>query len=155
MSFSSKARDWQVAPLCQVGGAAILGAGVFWFRFKSPTAGVQEDFMFAALAFGLGGSLGGANLTPGSLTPITCDDNFSVYDLNYAGGRVTLAGAALGVGYGAVTITGWTRNGILFSSQEVGGWSAGVSVPGQALTTLGLWRSMTLAARAMTRSMTG
>ncbi len=145
--FSISTRDWQVAPLAQVGGAAILGGGIFWFEFVSPSKSIREQFAFTAIAFGVGGSVGGANLTPGSPTPITVDDNFSVYDLNNSAGRLTVAGASLAVGYGSAIISAYNWGGSLFSSQEVGGWSAGVGAA--AFTTIGMWHSMTLTAKAL------
>jgi len=152
MGFASRVNDWQVAGVAQVGGAAVVGGGVFWFDFRSSAARVQHEmFMFIAFGLGAGGSIGGASMTPGSPNEITCDQPFSVYDLDMSPGRVTIAAAGLIAGYGLAYISAFNLSGPLFTSQDVSGWAAGVSL--NAMTTVGYWRSMTLGARAAAGSL--
>ena len=145
MGLTTQARDWKCATAAQIGGAAQVGGGVYWILFQSAEAHAREMFMFIGGGLGLGGSVGGANVTPDSLTAITCDQAFSVADLNMSPGRLTLAGAALAVGYAVVYISAFNLSGSLFTSQYVGGFGAGVGVSAQTL--VGYWRSMTLGAR--------
>lgn len=144
MSFTKQASDWKVATVAQVGGAASVGGGVFWVMFQSDTAGVKETFAFSGGGIGVGGSAGGASLTPDSPSAIVCDRAFSVADLHNSAGRLTLAGASLAVGYALVYISAFNWSGSMFSSQYAGGFGAGVGLG--AMSLVGVWTSMTIAA---------
>jgi hypothetical protein len=150
MSLSTKANDWEVAGVAQVGGAAAVGGGVWWLEFRSSAAGMKETFMFGGLGIGVGGSVGGASApdfstAQPSYSPLACERAFSIHDLNYSAGRLTTAGAGLAVGYGLVYVSAFNFDGALFSSQSCHGFTVGVGA--SAITTVGMWRSMTLAAR--------
>ena len=151
MGLNDKASDWQVAGIAQVGGAAGLGAGVWWFEFFSQAVNTREPFMFIGAGIGAGGSIGGASapdLTDlGNAKPaysqLACARPFSVSDLDMSIGRLTSAGAGIGPGYGLLYISGLNTDGALFSSQSVSGWTIGVGAT--AIAVIGYWRSTTIA----------
>lgn len=155
MGILDTARDWKVAPAAQVGGSALLvGGGVYWLTFDSETAGISETFMFIGGGLGIGGSVGAVSLSPNSPVEIECERAFSVADLNMSPGRLDMAGASLAAGYGFMWISAFTLKGfMLFSSQYVGGWNAGVALNAQ--TIVGYWRSMALAGRDASESLKG
>lgn len=142
MGETTKARDWKVAGMANVGGAVTVGAGVWTFVFQSQSAQYSGSFTFAGGGLGLGGSLGGASMpdfsTGGlSWTSLECDRSFSAMDLHRSAGRLTTAGAGLAVGYGVVIISAFNWGGSMFSSQECFGGSVGVGA--SAMTTVGMW----------------
>lgn len=146
MSFSTQASDWEILGLCQIGGAATLGGGVWFFKVRSQTAGVDEMFNLSAGLGGVGGSIGGATLPnlSGQLpyTPITCGQPFSLYDLDGAGGTLLTAGASFVVGYSLLYLgaSKFSVGGGLFMNQSCNGWGAGV---GASVTWgIGVWTHM-------------
>jgi hypothetical protein len=151
MDLALAVKDWEVAGVAQVGGAAVVGAGAWWFEFRSPSKKLRELFMFVGAGLGGGGSIGGA--TAGidfesqglQYTAIVCERAFSVSDLDMSAGRLTVLGAGLAIGYGYIGITAFNRSGFLFSSQDLHGLTVGVGVSG--MTTVGYWRSATIAGR--------
>jgi hypothetical protein len=63
-------------------------------------------------------------------TPLKCASAFSAVDLNRAFGRVTAAGAGLGLGYGQTIITAFKLGQNFFESQELSSMKAlGRDVP--------------------------
>lgn len=145
MAFNTKASDWEVLGFCQVGGAAVLGAAVWFFNFRSKTANVDEIFNLSAGLGGVGGSIGGSTLPDlaGNLvyTPVTCAQPFSLYDLNGAAGMVGNAGVSFAVGYSAILIAAskLAVGGALFH-QEAHGFSAGVGA--SVVWGFGVWTHM-------------
>lgn len=145
MGYRDHARDWKVASLAQVGGAAAVGAGVWTFIVQSDQANFSGTYAFTGYGLGVGGSLGGASMpdfsTGGlSWTSLECDRQFTGWDLDGCGGRLTTAGAALSVGYGVVIISAFNWGGSLFSSQECFGGAIGVGA--SAITTAGAWKML-------------
>ncbi len=145
MGHGTRATDWGVAGVAQVGGAATVGGGLWMFEFKSVLAAARQPFVFIGAGLGLGGSMGGASApdmsagTP-SYTSIACDRPFSVDDLSGSAGRLTTAGAGLALGYGVTIVTAFNWGGSMFSSQECYGISIGVGA--SAITMVGYWRAL-------------
>ena len=137
MSKQTQANDWKVSGVAQIGGAAVVGGGVFFFQFLSEQASVKESFIFSAFGLGAGGSAGGVSLRPDQPTAIRSDQSFSINDLDSSLGRITSATASLSVGYSLVYISAFNFSGSLFSSQSVSGGSAGVGLG--AFTMAGMW----------------
>jgi len=145
MGRGTKATDWEVAGVAQVGGAATVGGGLWMFEFKSSLAGMKVPFLFIGAGLGLGGSIGGASapdMSSGqpSYTALRCDRAFGVDDLSGSAGRLTTAGAGMAVGYGVVIITAFNFRGPMFASQECYGFTIGVGA--SAMTTVGMWQEM-------------
>jgi len=141
--FTAKVKDWQVCPVAQVGGAAVIGAGAYMVMFKSPSLGVSEAFSFIGAGLGAGGSLGGTTLD-GSYSKIDCSKEFSLSDLHLCIGRIGSATASFGAGASAVSITAYpvTSFSYLFEECIVPGWSAGVGLGATYFT--GVWFSLKL-----------
>jgi hypothetical protein len=162
MGWKTQADDWKVTGICQIGGGALVGGGMWLFRFQSFDAGREaHDFMFIGAGIGYGGSIGGASIplgpiikqamdqifglrpdkthSPLSWSELNCDSAFSADDLNYAPGRVTTGGAGLAVTYSLLYIS--AKNlpfRSLFRSEPCGGWSTGVGA--SVITTVGFWK---------------
>jgi len=152
MGYFDKADDWQCCEICQVGGAAGFGGGIWLFQIQSYNSGQYAAyFAFAGFGIGIGGSVGGAslpanlfnNLPPGasalSFSDLACDTAFSADDLDCAPGRLTTGGVSAMVGYSVVYIS--AKNlpfTSLFASQSCNGLSVGVGA--DAMTTVGFWK---------------
>lgn len=152
MALETLASDWEFAGICQIGGAAGLGAGGFMFEFRSATANMREEVFFVGGGIGLGGNVGGAgapDFSTGemSFSSIECDNPFSLIGLHNAGGRLTSGGAAVIVGLGITYISAFTFRESFFHSQGGFGFSAGGFGAG-GYTFAGLWK----VGRLMTRS---
>jgi len=142
MSRKIHADDWKVAGAAQVGGAAVVGGGVWTFIMQSAKANFSGMFTFTGYGLGAGGSLGGASMPDWqsgglSWTELECERAFSANDLDGSAGRLTTAGAGLSVGYGVTIITAFNWGGYMFSSQECFGGTIGVGA--SAITTAGMW----------------
>ena len=145
MGLGDTANDWQVCMILSIAGGAGIAAGTYRFDFYSASAGICARFKFVGFGVGEGGDLSGtalpANLGPFSpWSSISCDRDFSVWDLNGSWGRLTSVVAGMGVGLGPVLITAakpflnsW------FHSQDVGGFgTGGFGASGELL--VGRWR---------------
>lgn len=159
MAWTTQAKDWAVLGICQMGGAAFAGGGIWFFDFKSLTAEVSSPFIFIGAGLGLGGSLGGgyfpdldifyktgkaAVLARGDeYTWLNCENAFSAADLNMAFGRLSTAGVGVALGYGFTFLSagkGILKPKSLFLSQSCGGWGTGVGA--SAITTIGVWQRL-------------
>ncbi|MBT0957505.1 hypothetical protein IV417_08905 [Alphaproteobacteria bacterium KMM 3653] len=145
MSRVIKADDWKVAGAAQVGGAAVVGGGVWTFIFQSAHAHFSGMYTFTGFGLGAGGSMGGASMpdfSSGGLswTNLECDRSFSADDLDGSAGRLTTAGAGLAVGYGVAIVSAFNWGGSMFSSQECFGGSIGVGA--SAITMAGAWNML-------------
>jgi len=151
---SEKSWAWDVASLCQVGGAGGVGGGVFFFNFRSGS--LVETFLFVAAGLGVGGSVGGASLPDFhtgriSYSPLTVRRAFSVYDLDMSPGTLTSAGVGLAEGYTLLRISAFNLGGILFEPSDCSGWSAGVALGLYGMA--GYWRSLSVGTAAMDEQM--
>ena len=144
MSLTTKASDWEVLGICQIGAAATLGGGVWFFKFRSQQAGVDEMVNFSAVLLGLGGSIGGISLPKlsGQLpySAIQCSQSFSLYDLTGSMGRVTTAGGSAVVGFSLLFVSAFNLSGHLYESQPCHGFVGGVGL--NAVTSVGTWTKM-------------
>lgn len=163
MISSKKANDWEIAGIAQVGGADVVGAGVYFFEFRSKAADFRGQFIFIGGGLGLGGSVGGASMpAPGDFvcarayspfSSLRCDRDFSADDLDLVAGRITSAGASFAYGYSVVRVTAFTNAlaagpGLLvqaflptlFHSFPASGWGTGV---GASVTVFsGIWKKI-------------
>ncbi|MEP7076032.1 MAG: hypothetical protein ABI878_09485 [Acidobacteriota bacterium] len=160
LAFSVLASDWEVSTICQIGGANIIGAGVWFVKFRSKWASVDEPFNFSGGLFGYGGSIGGATApnfrTPGQLSysKIKCQRSFSINDLDGTLGRITNFSASVMVGYSIVLVSAYNLSGSLFYSQWANGWGTGFGAMG--VTGVGTWTHMNpAAAAAQAQAVTG
>ena len=138
----TRATDWKIAGLAQIGGAAVVGAGIWTFVLQSAHANFSGTYTFTGYGLGAGGSVGGASvpdLSTGGLswTSLECDRAFHADDMDGCMGRLTTAGAGLAVGAGVVIVSAFNWGGSMFSSQECFGASIGVGA--SAMTTAGMW----------------
>jgi hypothetical protein len=123
--WEKDSKRWQMALVAQVGAALDLGAGLFFFSFKSPDLPVQPMFLGIAGGVGEGGSIGGAATIPYSsvirqlinpkaaidpdsamYSDVNLDDSFSCQDLNHSRvvvGQATASGAIVGASLAYVT----------------------------------------------------
>ena len=138
MSIRTQANDWKANCVAQVGGAAVVALVEFFVVLSSEQANVTKTFTFTGYGLGVGGSAGGASLTPNSPSSLICDQSFSAHDLDGSFGRFTTATASLSVGYSLGYVSAFNWSGSLFSSQSVSGFSAGVGLG--AITTSGFWK---------------
>lgn len=146
MPLETQANDWQVCMILNAAAGAVLAAGDFRFDFYSEAANLTARFKFYGVGLGAGGNLSGAVL-PATLGPfgpwsgITCDQKFSVWDLNGCWGRLSAIGGGSGVVFGPMMITAAKRffsTTTLFHSQNVGGFGVGgAGVGGEVL--IGGW----------------
>lgn len=58
--WEQSSSSWKACIVAQVGGAAILGGGVFFMQFRAPGMSVRPNFLALAVGFGGGGSIGSA-----------------------------------------------------------------------------------------------
>ena len=140
MSISDKVTDWEITHIAQVGGAATVGGGVYFFEFKSKEAGVRELFTFGGAGIGLGGSIGGGTLDGSPCVVVECLP-FSALDLHGCWGIAVAGGVSVGAGIGAGTFAAKRTNAsgveeVLFLAAEAGGQS-GVALGGSSL--VGRW----------------
>jgi len=149
MAQHTQANDWEIALICQMGGAEGVGGGIFFADIKSKKAKTRSAFLFLGGSFGFGGSFGGGagpspldvvqNHVPDMYTPIKCAVRFSVDDLDCASGRITNMGVAAAYGYSCVRISAgqWP---VLFTNINCNGWGTGVGYG--AATTVGMWKQL-------------
>lgn len=143
MNLGRRASDWEAAGLCQIGGAAVGGGGVYQFSFRSQRAGGQTTALFVGGGIGAGGGVGGGTLPSfedGSIPygALDCEREFSMWDLHNSFGRLSSAGVALAVGIGATYISASTRQGLLFGCEGGIGGISGVGA--SAVSFVGVWR---------------
>jgi hypothetical protein len=151
MALDTKTDDWQVCMILNAAAGAGIAAGDFRFDFYSAKANLTARFKFYGVGVGAGGNLSGMVL-PATIGPfgpwsgITCDQQFSVWDLNGCWGRLSAIGGGAGVVFGPMMITAakrfWSTT-TLFHSQNVGGFGGGgAGVGGEVL--IGGWHYATL-----------
>ena len=146
MALDTQTNDWQVCMLFNAAGGAVLAAGDFRFVFYSDKAGISALFKFYGVGLGAGGNLSGfvmpVNIGPfGPWSDLTCDQKFSVWDLDNCWGRISAIGGGMGLVFGPMMITAAKRffsTTTLFHSQNVGGFGGGgAGVGGEVL--IGGW----------------
>ncbi len=147
MSLEQAGHDWQCVGVAQVGGADILGAGLYLFEFRGVAANFRGKYAFLGGGVGGGGSLGGGagpspldvfGAAPEDLwTPIEPERPFSGDDLDLSYGALSTLGAGLAYGYALMGISAGLVDP-LFDSVEVSGWGTGVGASGAIL--VGSWK---------------
>jgi len=140
MGLSTEADDWQVLGITSFGVGLALAAQVFVFDFFSETADVTARFFFIGYGSGIGVRSGGWVL-PGisSWSSIDCKRPFSVRQLDHVPGTIASVTVGVGANVGPTLISAISGSGAaLFSDQDVGGVSGGISAGAAALA--GRWR---------------
>jgi hypothetical protein len=147
MSTTATGNDWQAVGVAQVGGARIVGGGIYCFEFRSLSADFRGKYLFLGAGVGAGGSLGGGsapgpgdfitNSKPDLWSKIKCKRPFSGDDLDLAYAALSTLAVEGAYGY---ALTGISAGLIdpLFDSQDVSGWGTGVGVIGAIL--VGVWK---------------
>lgn len=162
MGYYTKASDWEVAGIGALAGGVGAAGGWFFFLFKSKSANISLGCRFVGLGIGGGADLGKigksvkllkeapkleklfdvasyAAVSPNiEFGKLEMDESMSMHELHNNGGRLTMAGAAVGYGYTLMYITG--ASGIIssyFHSQPCHGWGIGFGAVG--MTTMGFW----------------
>ncbi|CAN5684892.1 hypothetical protein BH24ACI3_BH24ACI3_00530 [soil metagenome] len=160
MNRSTKASDWEVVSVAQLGGAAGLGGGAFGFSFYSENVSSEASVFFLGGGAGIGGSAGGASIPFRSASEqarrirkgnrlgpnprrtgydrINCLRPFSLSDLDYSFGNLISVGAALAVGFSLTQISAMNTDGSLFDGEVGVGAVAGVGAG--VFNFFGLWR---------------
>jgi hypothetical protein len=149
MSQHTQANDWQIAIICQMGGAVGTGGGIFFADVRSVKAQTRAPFVFIGGGFGFGGSMGGGggpspadvvrNHVPDMYTNIPCKMRFSVDNLDCCSGKIVSLGAAGAYGYTSVRISAGIMP-TLFESVNCSGWGTGVGISGSVL--VGIWKQL-------------
>jgi hypothetical protein len=62
--WDTQSSKWQMGIVAQMGGAAGIGAGVFFLQFRSPDVPVKPVFVAVAGGIGVGGSVGSGVSVP-------------------------------------------------------------------------------------------
>lgn len=62
--WEQRSSRWQACIIAQLGGAAVLGGGVFFLQFRSPDIPVRPVFLAVAGGVGAGGNIGSAVSIP-------------------------------------------------------------------------------------------
>jgi hypothetical protein len=139
MGLSTEADDWQVLCINSFGVALGLAAAVFIFDFNSETAGLTARFRFVGFGSGIGTRILSVVL-PGlsDWSQISCDRPFSVVQLDHTSGTMASASVGVGATIGPCLISAIKSSGSLFSDQDAGGLSAGLSAG--AFLLAGRWR---------------
>ncbi len=149
MARNVASSDWECVGVAQVGGAAILAAGLYCFEFRSQGANYRGKLLFVGGGLGAGGSLGGgvapspadfaSHQYPNLWTPLNCRRPFSADELHLAYAALATIGAAAAYGYAITRITaGWVTP--LFTDQDVSGWGTGLGVTAAMMP--GIWREI-------------
>lgn len=143
-NYRVKSRDWKVASVANVGIAVDLAGEAYLYQFQSDSANYSGAFAFFGAGLGVGAKVsgsGGVSMTDvhGGLawSVLTCDREFSAYDLHLSFGRVTAASGSFMLGYGWMYITATNSGGGLFSSQPCHGVVAGVGASDTVV--VGFW----------------
>ena len=58
--WEQRSSSWKACVVAQMGGAAILGGGVFFIQFRAPNVQVRPTFLALGIGLGAGGSIGSA-----------------------------------------------------------------------------------------------
>ena len=148
MSTSTRANDWQCVGVAQAGAVAGVGAGVYFFEFRSRNADFRGVYNLYAAGIGLGGSLGGAtapspsdilhNRNPDLWSNIRAETPFSANDLHLSYGNYRSIGAGAGIGYSLVRLSGQSLFTDWFVGQDVSGWGIG-GISAGVVALGGLW----------------
>jgi hypothetical protein len=148
MSASIQANDWQCVGVAQAGAVAGVGAGVYFFEFRSRNADFRGAFNLFGAGIGLGGSLGGAtapspsdvihNRNPDLFTSLRADRPFSANNLHLSYANYRSIGASAAVGYSIVRISAASLWNNWFTGQDVSGWGIG-GISAGAVALGGLW----------------
>lgn len=149
MSQHTQAKDWEIAIICQMGGAEGTGGGIFFADVRSVKAQTRSAFLFLGGGFGFGGSIGGGggpspadvvrNHVPDMYNKIPSKVRFSVDDLDCASGKITLMGVAAAYGYSCIRI-GAGMFPVLFTDVNCNGWGTGVGYG--ASIFVGMWKQL-------------
>jgi hypothetical protein len=151
MSQHTQSNDWEIAIICQMGGASGSAAGIFFADVRSVKAMTRAPFIFIGGGFGFGGSMGGGggpspadvvrNHVPDMYTkiPNVGGVRWSVDNLDCASGKIVSLGAAFAYGYSLVRISAGMLPP-LFESVPCSGWGTGVGANGSVL--VGMWKQL-------------
>lgn len=151
MALDTKANDWEVATVTALsGGGAGINIGGWLFVFRSKTAVAKEAVIFGGYGLGAGLRYKGADvkgagtvsILPNSFADIPCTRQFSLHDLDCAGGRVTEATASFMGGYGLTIITAFDLDYPMFESVNLWGVTSGVAL--SMSTNAGFWKVLEL-----------
>jgi hypothetical protein len=148
MGMTTRANDWEVAALNQVGAAA-KAEGLCWVSFRSQQAGVCEMFLFTGMGTGKPPSMNGFTVpdydaSKLQYSSLTCNVSFSLQDLNLAIGRLTRVEGSPMNGYGLLYLSALSFSQVMFEGQSCLSWLAKEST-GSSMRAVGIWRSLTLA----------
>jgi hypothetical protein len=149
MGQHAQAKDWEIAIICQMGGAEGGGGGIFFADVRSPSVYTRSAFLFLGGGFGFGGSIGSGafpspsdivqNHVPDMYTKIPCLTSFSVDDLDCTSGQITSLGVSAMYGYSIVRLSAGMFP-VLFSGVNANGWGTGVGASGFSFT--GMWKQL-------------
>ena len=144
MGFGTRADDWKVLSVGQLGAALIVSAAIFLFDFHSAKAGLTARFRLSGTGKGLGANISELG-DPGDWDDIDSSDPlgqpFSVWDLDRCPGHLASIGAGAVISLGAVYISAGPKTGFrkpFFSVQNVGGFGLGAGASAFSIT--GEWR---------------
>jgi hypothetical protein len=139
--------DWEACGIASAGGAAGLGASLYFFEFRSQSANCRAYFVFVGATIGEGGGLSFSGGSPSDLihnqdssiwTALDCG-YFSASQLDLSVGQIFSGGGSVGYGYSAMGISAGLFP-VLFSGQNVSGWGSGVGL--SVTGTTGLWKQV-------------
>lgn len=170
--YSNATSDWEAACVASAGMFKSYGAGAWGIQFRSPSVcpkPVLFTFAGAGLGFGAGASASESSLNTSSerqksrkygptlytgFTKLECEIPFSLFDLNSAGGRLSVCeGYIAGIGGGVVIISAFRFGKDYFNSQNL--WGSGVAptkMGGTLAVTGGVWKSEFLGKMVPSRS---
>jgi hypothetical protein len=139
MGLDTETNDWQVLGISAFGFALGLAAEVFVFDFYSATADITARFRFIGYGSGLG-VRAGSWVLPGitEWSSLDCQRPFSASQLDHAAGTLASVTVGVGVNVGPCLISAIKSSGSLFTDQDAGGISGGLSAGAVALA--GRWR---------------
>jgi hypothetical protein len=149
MSQHTQANDWEIAIICQMGGAGGGAAGIFFADVRSVKAMTRAPFIFIGGGFGFGGSMGGGggpspadvvrNHVPDMYTKLPGNVRWSVDNLDCASGKISSMGVGFAYGYSCVRISAGMFP-VLFSDVNCNGWGTGFGASGSVL--VGMWKQL-------------
>jgi hypothetical protein len=153
MSDETRSSEWFVRSGLAIDAGEGFAAGISFFDFANAASKIIHHFRFVGLGFGVEGKGSGkgegkgfrmsklpASLADGSWEELKVLREFNGDDLHNSGGEVLRAGAAAGVGFEAVLITGGISvfHEVFFRLNLCKGMILGLGAGASILA--GLWR---------------